>query len=173
MYELYILGQLLFTDRSAYKLRFVLENILGAHRKVSFGILYPLLEKMKTAGTIVMTDDIDWRGKKKIHITPAGRARFDELMREPVQQNAHLDDVYLFKLSGLELVDAQLAQQIIDDFRSEKLSQRDGYKEHLAELEVRHTGATFLPSARRLHQLQIDLANTYLDYVDKIESELE
>ena len=94
-------------------------------------------------------------------------------MREPVQQNAHLDDVYLFKLSGLELVDAQLAHQIIDDFRSEKLSQRDGYKEHLAELEVRHAGASFLPSARRLNQLQIDLANTYLDYVDKIESELE
>lgn len=173
MYELYILGQLLFTDRSAYKLRFVLENILGAHRKVSFGVLYPLLEKMKDAGTIVMTDDIDWRGKKKIHITPAGRVRFDELMREPVQQNAHLDDVYLFKLSGLELVDAQLAHQIIDDFRSEKLSQRDGYKEHLAELEVRHAGASCLPSARRLNQLQIDLANTYLDYVDKIESELE
>lgn len=173
MYELYILGQLLFTDRSAYKLRFVLENILGAHRKVSFGVLYPLLEKMKDAGTIVMTDDIDWRGKKKIHITPAGRVRFDELMREPVQQNAHLDDVYLFKLSGLELVDAQLAHQIIDDFRSEKLSQRDGYKEHLAELEVRHAGASFLPSARRLNRLQIDLANTYLDYVDKIESELE
>lgn len=173
MYELYILGQLLFIDRSAYKLRFVLENILGAHRKVSFGVLYPLLEKMKDAGTIVMTDDIDWRGKKKIHITPAGRVRFDELMREPVQQNAHLDDVYLFKLSGLELVDAQLAHQIIDDFRSEKLSQRDGYKEHLAELEVRHAGASFLPSARRLNRLQIDLANTYLDYVDKIESELE
>ena len=173
MYELYILGQLLFTDRSAYKLRFVLENILGAHRKVSFGVLYPLLDKMKAAGTIVMTDDLDWRGKKKIHVTSAGRARFDELMKAPVQQNAHLDDVYLFKLSGLELVDEQLAHQIIDDFRSEKLAQRDGYKEHLTDLESRHAGASFLPSARRLNQLQIDLANTYLEYVDKIESELE
>lgn len=173
MYELYVLGQLLITDRSAYKLRFVLENILGAHRKVSFGVLYPLLEKMEAAGTIVMTNDIDWRGKKKIHVTPAGRARFDELMREPVQQNAHLDDVYLFKLSGFELVDKQLAHQIIDDFRLEKLDQRTGLKEHLAELEVRHAGAPFLPSARRLNQLQINLANTYLDYIDMVESELE
>jgi len=121
----------------------------------------------------VMTDDLDWRGKKKIHVTPAGRVRFDELMREPVQQNAHLDDVYLFKLSGLKLVDTQLAHQIIDDFRSEKLAQRDGYKQHLTDLEVRHAEASFLPSARRLNQLQIDLANTYLDYVDRIESELK
>ncbi|GMA68270.1 hypothetical protein GCM10025884_18970 [Leuconostoc gelidum subsp. gelidum] len=64
MYELYVLGQLLFTDRSAYKLRFVLENVLGINRKVSFGVLYPLLEKMENSGTIVMTNDLDWRGKK-------------------------------------------------------------------------------------------------------------
>ena len=65
MYELYILGQLLFTDRSAYKLRFVLENVLGINRKVSFGVLYPLLEKMETTGVIVMTNDLDLHGKKK------------------------------------------------------------------------------------------------------------
>jgi DNA-binding PadR family transcriptional regulator len=49
-----------------------LENILGAHRKVSFGVLYPLLDKMKAAGTIVMTDDLDWRGKKKYMSRPLG-----------------------------------------------------------------------------------------------------
>jgi len=173
MYDLYILGQLLFTDRSAYKLRFVLENVLGDNRKVSFGVLYPLLEKMEAAGTIVMTDDLDFRGKKKLRVTQVGRDRFYTLMREPVKKNAHMNDVYLFKLSSLSLVDRTLAQEIIDAFRIEKQTQHDKHSEHVVQLKAYHSDAPFLKSAMQTNQLQIDLADTYLTYLDKIESELQ
>lgn len=173
MYELYILGQLLFTDRSAYKLRFVLENVLGDNRKVSFGVLYPLLEKMEIAGTILMTDDLDWRGKKKLHVTQLGRKRFETLMREPVKKNAHMNDVYLFKLSSLSLVDRALAQKIITDFRAEKQAQRDKHSAHIDQLQRHHPDAPFLKSAMQTNQLQIGLADTYLTYLDTIESELK
>ncbi|MGR8772643.1 PadR family transcriptional regulator [Leuconostoc citreum] len=173
MYELYILGQLLYADRSAYKLRFILENILGANRKVSFGVLYPLLEKMETAGTLMIIEDLDWRGKKKIHVTAAGRDRFLELMREPVKHNAHMDDIYLFKLNSLSLVDNNLAKKIMMDFREKKQAQRDRYTENISRLTLNHADAPFFKSALQANKLQVVLANTYLDYVDMIESELE
>ncbi|MBZ5963547.1 PadR family transcriptional regulator [Leuconostoc gelidum subsp. gelidum] len=173
MYELYVLGQLLFTDRSAYKLRFVLENVLGINRKVSFGVLYPLLEKMENSGTIVMTNDLDWRGKKKLHVTAVGRARFDTLMRKPISKNAHMDDVYLFKLSSLSLVDRTLSQQIIANFRAEKQSQCAQYVERSNQLQLHHSEASFFKSAMQINKLQYALANTYLEHLDIIESELE
>lgn len=173
MYELYILGQLLYADRSAYKLRFILENILGANRKVSFGVLYPLLEKMEDSGTLMIVDDEDWRGKKRLHVTVAGRERFNELMRKPVKKNAHMDEVYLFKLTSLTLVDHELAQQIINEFRSEKETQRDRYTENISRLNISHPDASFFKSAKQANKLQVALANTYLDYLDMIESELE
>ncbi|MBZ5960832.1 MAG: PadR family transcriptional regulator [Leuconostoc gelidum] len=173
MYELYVLGQLLFTDRSAYKLRFVLENVLGINRKVSFGVLYPLLEKMENSGTIVMTNDLDWRGKKKLHVTAVGRSRFDTLMREPISKNAHMDDVYLFKLSSLSLVDRTLSQQIIANFRAEKQSQCAQYVERSNQLQLHHSEASFFKSAMQINKLQHALANTYLEHLDIIESELE
>ncbi|MFT8544647.1 MAG: PadR family transcriptional regulator [Leuconostoc falkenbergense] len=171
MYELYILGQLLYADHSAYKLRFILENILGANRKVSFGVLYPLLEKMETAGKLMIIEDP--HSRKKIHVTAVGRDRFFELMREPVKNNAHMDEVYLFKLTSLCLVDSKLAQQIIADFRAEKQAQRDRYTENISQLMLKHADASFFKSTLQANKLQAALANTYLDYVDMIERELE
>lgn len=94
-------------------------------------------------------------------------------MREPVKNNAHMDEVYLFKLTSLGLVDSKLAQQIIADFRAEKQAQRDRYTENISQLMFKHADASFFKSALQANKLQAALANTYLDYVDMIERELE
>ncbi len=94
-------------------------------------------------------------------------------MREPISKNAHMDDVYLFKLSSLSLVDRTLSQQIIANFRAEKQSQCAQYVERSNQLQLHHSEASFFKSAMQINKLQYALADTYLEHLDIIESELE
>ncbi|NRZ43660.1 DNA-binding PadR family transcriptional regulator [Clostridium beijerinckii] len=50
MNELFILGELMEEPQSGYDLRNALQASLGRHRKVSYGVIYPLLEKLENDG---------------------------------------------------------------------------------------------------------------------------
>ena len=66
-----------------------------------------------------------------------------------------------------------LKRKIITDFRTEKQAQRDKHCAHIDQLKRHHPDALFLKSAMQTNQLQIGLADTYLTYLDTIESELK
>jgi DNA-binding PadR family transcriptional regulator len=153
---------------SAYKLRFVLGRILGAHREVSFGVLYPLLNKLEAQGFIEQTETLDKHNKKLINITDAGKDRFMELMEQPVTENAHLDDVYNFKLSGLRAV-PEMVPEVLDAYRSEKKKEIIDYKSQLEELKDRHLDAPFYEAGKRIIELHLSLANSYLNWIDNTE----
>lgn len=167
MYELYVLVELLDAPRSAYKMRFILERLLGVHRKVSFGVLYPLLEKMEAQGFIETTENLDARGKKLTRITPKGRQRFDELMRLPIKPSAHLEDICLFKLGGIQYVTENLANIIIDAYRAEKHAEIERYLLDIDELYEKHGDASFVTIAAQMYRHHIMVAEANLKWIDE------
>ncbi|GFH39765.1 PadR family transcriptional regulator [Lactococcus insecticola] len=173
MYELFILSKLLDGNYSAYKLKFVLEMVLGANRKMSFGVLYPLLDKLEKNQFVEMSDELDRRGKKLVRITDAGRERFQVLMREPVKVCAHLDDIYQFKLLSLRFVDATLQKSIISDYRAQKIAEKADYETHIHDLIEKHLGYTFYDQALQNYHLQLNLIETKLAWIDEIQDYYE
>ena len=139
MYELLMLSALMSRNMSGYKLRIILENAMVPRRKISNGVLYPLLDKLESKGCIGFDEaDQDSRGTKIAHITEEGRRYFAELMAKPVVHDAKWDDAYRFKMRGMHYIDAAEQVSILQDFYSvlaEDLHVYSGVEKHLTELK--------------------------------------
>jgi len=139
MYELLMLSALMSRNMSGYKLRIILENAMVPRRKISNGVLYPLLDKLESKGCIGFEEaDQDSRGTKIAHITEEGRRYFAELMAKPVVHDAKWDDAYRFKMRGMHYIDAKEQVSILQDFYSElaeDLHVYSGVEKHLTELK--------------------------------------
>ncbi len=55
MNELFILGELMEGPQSGYDLHNALKVSLGRHRKISYGVIYPLLEKLEERNFLEIT----------------------------------------------------------------------------------------------------------------------
>ena len=61
---------------TAYRIRVVLRDSPSAFWSGSAGAIYPLLKRLETAGLIeASVDATDGRGRRTLHLTPAGRRR--------------------------------------------------------------------------------------------------
>ncbi|MFL2063345.1 PadR family transcriptional regulator [Latilactobacillus sakei] len=138
MYELLMLSALMSRNMSGYKLRIILENALSPRRKISNGVLYPLLDKLESKGYIGFDEaDQNSRGTKIAHITEAGRQYFAELMAQPVAHDAKWDDTYRFKMRGMHYIDAAEQISILQDYYNALAADRyvyAGVKAHLTDL---------------------------------------
>jgi DNA-binding PadR family transcriptional regulator len=92
--ELAVLGLLLEQDLHGYELRRRLSQILGPIGRLSFGTLYPALNRLQKANAVAVTKVTESRtgltterGRKVYTITSDGRQLFDELLAEPAQQD--------------------------------------------------------------------------------------
>lgn len=74
--ELFVLSQLMESLKSSYILRKVIQGYLGTNRTIRFGILYPLLNKLESAGLITINQRDDSRNQKISAITKKGKDRF-------------------------------------------------------------------------------------------------
>ncbi|HAT55140.1 MAG TPA: PadR family transcriptional regulator, partial [Lactobacillus sp.] len=121
MNELYILGELMENPKTAYRLRQSMQVSLGRHRKVSFGVIYPLFERLEKAGYITLTPQNDDKRSTKIAaITAAGNERFLQLMHEPVPEGAHTDDIYQIKLDAMQHLPMDEQQGLLDQYMIEQ-----------------------------------------------------
>jgi DNA-binding PadR family transcriptional regulator len=85
--ELAILGLLKEQDLHGYELRRRLGELLGPIGRLSFGTLYPALNRLETMGAVTVvkvsesrTGLTTTRGRKVYGITKAGQELFDELL---------------------------------------------------------------------------------------------
>lgn len=114
LYELFVLGELGDQPMHGYLLHAILVRVLG--RSVSWASLYPVLRALELAGHIeASTTDLlrSGRAKKIYRLTPAGRARFVDLMQEPFERSPDFDDIFRIKLSKVHLVDQPLQRTIL------------------------------------------------------------
>jgi DNA-binding PadR family transcriptional regulator len=119
--ELFILGELMEEPQSGYELRNGLQIYLGRHRKISYGVLYPLLGKLENEGLIGLTNvESNGKSKKIATITEKGKERFFELMKKPAPNGAHNADIYLIKLDVMQHLAFDEQIQLLDQFYQEQ-----------------------------------------------------
>lgn len=168
MYELLILGALMAHERSGYKLGLILEASLEPRRKISNGVIYPMLHKLEDAGFItVRVDQSGGRSAKIATITPAGRARLHVLMQQPVPEDAKRESTYRFKFRALSYEPASVQRAVLSDFAD--VSEQDALlyarvHRHLSERLAAGERSADVTSALRMFELQESLAQTKRDW---------
>jgi DNA-binding PadR family transcriptional regulator len=80
--DLAVLAVLSLEPMTGYAVRDAIRVHLGAFWSESFGQIYPALARLRSEG-LIAADDGDRSGSSMHSLTPAGRARLVELMREP------------------------------------------------------------------------------------------
>ncbi|CAG7646011.1 hypothetical protein PAESOLCIP111_05078 [Paenibacillus solanacearum] len=114
MYELFVLGELMTGEKHGYMLQEILKNAAGPGRQISSGTLYPLLSRLVDSGLILLRHEEESEGgrlRKVYALTEAGRARFHELMVEPIESHADSERLVNFKMVYFQYVtkDVRLA----------------------------------------------------------------
>ncbi|WP_245815560.1 PadR family transcriptional regulator [Seinonella peptonophila] len=88
-----------------YLLHTILNQVVGPLRKISWGVLYPLIRRLEDEGLIEQVLDEQThkgRGKKRkpYRITQTGKHQFYLLMEEPIAYTADYDLHFQIKLSN-------------------------------------------------------------------------
>lgn len=172
MNELFILGELMEEPQSGYDLRSAMQASLGRHRKISYGVIYPLLEKLEKDG-LAETTDVSSEGKiKKITtITEKGKKRFFELMRQPVPNGAHNADIYLIKLDVMQHLSLDEQFALLDEFYQEQKYIIEDTQYALKRLSEKASKDHWYASKKL--ELRLQEANVALEWVESFKQELK
>ncbi|MFC5407492.1 PadR family transcriptional regulator [Cohnella soli] len=125
MNELFILGEVKNNPMHGYLLHQILNAIIGPTRKISWGVLYPLIHGMLADGLIEQVadeqpdSDRQGRGKKKklYTITEEGKMRFFRLMEEPIPYSPEYELHFYTKLKNFELINKELQFLILHQYK--------------------------------------------------------
>lgn len=172
MNELFILGELMEEPQSGYDLHHALKVSLGRHRKVSYGVIYPLLERLQEQNFLEMTpiDKADGKNKKIATITEKGRERFFELMKMPVPNGAHNDDIYLIKLDLMQHLALEEQLQLLEQFYQEQKHIVEDTQNILTKLAEENSKDHWY--AGKKFGLRLEQAKIAIAWIDKFKYEL-
>ncbi|MBK1811086.1 PadR family transcriptional regulator [Clostridium sp. YIM B02505] len=172
MNELFILGELMEEPQSGYYLRNALQASLGRHRKISYGVIYPLLEKLENQGFVEITNiESDKKNKKVASITEKGKERFFELMKMPVPSGAHNSDIYLIKIDVMQhlAVDEQI--QLLDEFYKEQKEIVEDTQDILKKLATEDSKDHWYASKK--FGLRLQQAIIAVEWIERFKDELK
>lgn len=141
MYELFILGQLMDHPMTGYQLRKALVNVVGSELTISFGALYPLLDKLATAEelTLAFKDTTSKRPQKLATITTVGRERFAQLIQQPVVLNKQTQLTFQMKVNFLHLLPVAQRRVVLQAFQ-------EFARDQLERLAIQRTHVTNNPN---------------------------
>ena len=171
MYDLLLLGSLITSDKTGYKLQKIVGSALQPMRKVSSGVLYPSLERLEKEGLVTSTIYEDGRKMKLWDITTKGVDRFIELMKEKIPSDAKRNDMIHFKLRSLDSVDLTEQLRILDEFQL--FIEKDLMFYQKAQAEMIDSQVRFPENAERFrilveaYELDIQIAKTKLIWIKK------
>lgn len=137
MYELFLLGKLRERPWHGYEFHQVLNSVVGPARQVSWGTIYPLLQRLEKAGLIQRlpepADRDDGRGRQRYSITLKGKQRFLELMKSESKNDPNYRDTFRIKLGNFSRVDSVIQRKILDRYL-ERLSSISVHTKAMSEL---------------------------------------
>ncbi|GEO70009.1 PadR family transcriptional regulator [Levilactobacillus acidifarinae] len=168
MYELFVLGQLMDRPMTGYQLRKALSSTVGPELTISFGALYPLLDKLAAAGTLTLAfkSTTTKRPQKVATITSAGRTRFHALVLAPVAHNKQTQLTFQMKVNFLHLLTPDQQRTTLRDFQTFATSQLDQLATQKINL-AHNTNmvAADIQDALRVNQLQTVRAQAQADWL--------
>lgn len=137
MYELFLLGKLIERPWHGYEFHQVLNSVVGPARQVSWGTIYPLLQRLEKAGLIQRlsepADRDDGRGRQRYSITQKGKQRFQQLMKTESKNDPNYRETFRIKLGNFSRVDIETQRGIIGRYL-ERLSSISGHTKAMSEL---------------------------------------
>ncbi|WDF82889.1 PadR family transcriptional regulator [Lacticaseibacillus pabuli] len=171
MYDLLILGALMVHDRTGYKLRLILEGNLEPRRKISNGVIYPLLHKLSEAGYITLRNIVvGGRDQKLAHITNAGKTYFDQLMHTPIAMDAKRESTFRFKFRAMGRETVGFQRNALMAYHTAVSADINVYEEVIAHLRSVANNPERVPDSGwslRTLQLQLAVSRTKLDWTDQ------
>lgn len=172
MNELFILGELMEEPQSGYDLHRALQTSLGRHRKISCGVIYPLLDKLEKRGLMEIATILrcDGKNKKIATITEKGRKRFFELMNMPVPGGAHNDDIYLIKLDVMQHLNLEEQIQLLEEFYQEQKDIIEDTQNALKKLSGENSKDHWY--AGKKFELRLQQAKIATEWIDNFKYEL-
>jgi DNA-binding PadR family transcriptional regulator len=170
--ELFILGELMEEPQSGYELRNGLQIYLSRHRKISYGVIYPLLEKLEKEGFLeITTAEANGKNKKIATITAKGKERFFELMKMPAPNGAHNADIYSIKLDVMQHLAFDEQIQLLDEFYQEQKEIIQDAQEALKKL-AQETSKDHWYASKKF-ELLLKQANVAMEWVEQFKRELK
>jgi DNA-binding PadR family transcriptional regulator len=170
--ELFILGELMEEPQSGYELRNGLQIYLGRHRKISYGVIYPLLEKLEKKGFLEITNaEANGKNKKIAAITEKGKERFFELMKMPAPNGAHNADIYSIKLDVMQHLAFDEQIQLLDQFYQEQKDIIQDAQEILKKLAKENSKDHRYASKK--FDLLLKQANAAMGWIEQFKRELQ
>ncbi|HYK34493.1 PadR family transcriptional regulator [Alloacidobacterium sp.] len=137
MYELFLLGKLIGRPWHGYEFHQVINSVVGPARQVSWGTIYPLLQRLEKAGLIQRlsepSDKEDGRGRQRYSITQKGKQRFLQLMRSEPRNDPNYRETFRIKLGNFSRVDIETQRGIIDRYLN-RLSSISSHTKAMSEL---------------------------------------
>jgi len=171
MYELFILGQLMDHPMTGYSLRKAFTNIVTDDQAISFGTLYPLLDKLEQAGEVSLSfeETANKRPQKLATITASGHKRFYELATTETPINKQSQLTFLMKVHFLHLLTQEQQVFVLEDFQNFTSSKLQRLKKLQGELKdnPRMVPAD-IADALLVKQLQIARIQAQYDWVTKL-----
>lgn len=160
MYELFVLGQLMDQPMSGYLMRHILQQMVGRQRQISFGMIYPLFDRLAKADYITLREVVQpgKRAKKVATITQPGRQRFYDLMAEPVVVNPNTDFTFSVKFRNFHQVDRELRVTILRAYQAYLTANQTYIDQRAAQLPTTNITASDLHDALRV--MALDRAKT-------------
>lgn len=168
MYDLFALGQLMDESMSGYLMKQILQQMVGQQRKISFGMIYPLLKRLHEAGyiTIHEQEESGKRTKKVATITDLGRVHFQELMEQKVPLNQNLEFTYSVKFRNFHQVNVNLRRQILNDYKNHLSSNQNLLMKQSTDLEKTPISVSDLKNARWVISLEQAKIKAALEWVE-------
>ena len=160
-----MLGLLLESPMHGYELRKRLTGLLGAFRAFSYGSLYPTLRRMQADGLIaeeVGPIAVKRRARRVYQLTPAGTARFTELVADTGPQN-YTDDGFGVHLAFFSRTPAEARMRILEGRRRQVEERREGLREAIG----RASGSVDRYT-KQLHQLSLESSEREVRWLNEL-----
>lgn len=123
MYELLVLSLLMHWPLYAYLIAEIANHILGPWERISRGTLSSLLTRLEQTGLIAPADPAQVpfpsdRPSRVVALTPAGRARFYQLMMDTTSNQGTYQRLFHIKALHLEYVSPADRLSLVDHYVS-------------------------------------------------------
>lgn len=171
MYELFILGQLMDHSMTGYSLRKAFIAIAGGDQAISFGTLYPLLDKLEQAQEISLSfKTVDNKRPQKLAtITDKGKNHFYELINTTVAINKQTQLTFLMKVNFLHLLNQQQQVFVLEDFQNFSKDKLQHLQRRQTDLRNnKHMVQADIDDVLLVKQLQIARTQTQVDWVSQL-----
>lgn len=175
MLEIAVLGLLSQEPMHGYYLRKVLTEMTGGLRGISYGSLYPILNRLEKAGFIESSDEdpsrIGRRKARKVYqITAAGEQYFQDLLAN-ITKNSFDDEDFGIRLAFFDKTPSRARQQLLEGRRRLLEERRDRLLGSVIESRGPSLAQETLqasPYSMGLHELTLESTKREIAWVNEL-----